>query len=170
MGRVGMSLGRRLNGFVNSFANRRGGEIVRAFPDFLYARLCVTLRPPNVCVSLCVACFGGGPQRAYCCCSVCYRGRLDDRCGSILSTMNLDSTPHRIFKISELTGAISRHLVLISPKSAVNFARTCRYIEEPALSTLWETQRSFNTLLKIPLSSGCHVIEQVLVRSQGVLL
>ena len=37
MGRVGTSLGKRLDGFVNSFVNRKSGEIVRGLLDFLYA-------------------------------------------------------------------------------------------------------------------------------------
>ena len=60
-----------------------------------------------------------------------------------------DSTPHRIFKISELTRLIAGHLILINPKSAVNLACTCRYLEEPVLSTLWETQWSLCTLLGV---------------------
>ena len=60
-----------------------------------------------------------------------------------------DSTLHRIFKISELTRLIAGQLILINPKSVVNLACACRYLEEPALSTLWETQWSFHTLLKV---------------------
>ena len=60
-----------------------------------------------------------------------------------------DSTPHRVFKISELTRIIAEHLVLIDNKSAVNLACVSRYLEEPALSSLWETQESFCTLLMV---------------------
>ena len=60
-----------------------------------------------------------------------------------------DGTPHRIFRISELTRAIASHLVLIGPGSTVNLACACRYLEEPALSTLWETQQSLCTLLEV---------------------
>ena len=60
-----------------------------------------------------------------------------------------DSTPHRIFKISELTRLIASHLVFFSRKSAVNLACACRYLEEPVLSTLWETQQTLNNLLKV---------------------
>jgi len=63
--------------------------------------------------------------------------------------MTHDSTSHRIFKISELTRLIASQLVLISRKSAVNLACACRSLEEPNLSTLWETQSSFFTLLEV---------------------
>ena len=58
-----------------------------------------------------------------------------------------DNVPHRVFKISELTRVIASQLTLIDPKSAVNLACACRYLEEPALSALWETQFSLCTLL-----------------------
>ena len=60
-----------------------------------------------------------------------------------------DNTPSHIFKISELTRLIASQLVLISQKSAVNFACACRCLEEPILSTLWETQWSLCALLKV---------------------
>ena len=60
-----------------------------------------------------------------------------------------DSTPHRIFKISELTRLIAGHLILIDPEGAVNLACTCRYLEEPVLSTLWEIQYSLGILLGV---------------------
>ena len=63
--------------------------------------------------------------------------------------MTHDSTPHRIFKISELTRLIASELVLISRKSTVNLACACRSLEEPILNTLWETQPSSFTLLKV---------------------
>ena len=56
---------------------------------------------------------------------------------------------HHIFEISELTRLIASQLIPISPKSAVNLACTCRYLEEPVLSTLWETQGSLNILLEV---------------------
>ena len=61
-----------------------------------------------------------------------------------------DGAPYRVFKISELARLIANQLILVSrnKKSAVNFACVCRYLEEPALSTLWETQQSLCTLLK----------------------
>ena len=58
-------------------------------------------------------------------------------------------TPNRIFKISELTRLIASQLVLISQQSAVNLACACRCLEEPALSTLWETQGSLWILLEV---------------------
>ena len=60
-----------------------------------------------------------------------------------------DNTPYRVFKDNELTSLIARQLVLISRKSAVNLARACRSLEEPTLSTLWETQESLCTLLSV---------------------
>ena len=63
--------------------------------------------------------------------------------------MTHDSTPHRIFKISELTRLIASQLVLISRRSTVNLACTCRALEEPNLSTLWEIQQSLFTLLEV---------------------
>ena len=60
-----------------------------------------------------------------------------------------DSTPHRIFRISELTRLIASQLILISPKSTVNLACACRYLEEPVLSSLWGTHLPLDTLLKV---------------------
>jgi len=57
--------------------------------------------------------------------------------------------PNRVFKISELTRLIAVQLVLAGEKSAVNFACTCRYLEEPVLSMLWETQSSLCYLLEV---------------------
>jgi len=60
-----------------------------------------------------------------------------------------DRTPHRVLKINELTRLITSQLVLIgSRKSAVNLACACRSLEEPVLSTLWETQSSLRVLPK----------------------
>ena len=63
--------------------------------------------------------------------------------------MTRNNTSHRIFKISELTRYIASQLILISRNSAVNLACVCLYLEEPVLSTLWETQRSLSTLLEV---------------------
>ena len=59
-----------------------------------------------------------------------------------------DST-HRIFGISELMREIAGHLILVSGASGVNLACAARCIEEPVLSTLWETQSSLCTLLEV---------------------
>ena len=69
--------------------------------------------------------------------------------GSTRITMIHDSAPHRIFKISELARLITSQLILISRRSAVNLACACRYLEEPVLSTLWETQSSLCNLLRV---------------------
>ena len=60
-----------------------------------------------------------------------------------------DSAPNRVFKISELTRLIAGQLTLLDPESAVEFACVSRCLEEPVLSTLWETQWSFCTLLEV---------------------
>ena len=64
-------------------------------------------------------------------------------------TMTHDSTSHHIFRISELTRLIASQLILINPRDAVNLACACRYLEEPALCTLWEIQWSLCTLLRV---------------------
>ena len=63
--------------------------------------------------------------------------------------MTDDSASHRVFKISELTRLIANHLIPISRESTVNLACACRYLEEPVLSTLWETNRLLETLLRV---------------------
>jgi len=65
------------------------------------------------------------------------------------ATMIQDSTSCRVFKITELTRTIASQLVLISLKSTVDLACSSWYLEEPVLSTLWETQSSLCTLLKV---------------------
>ena len=60
-----------------------------------------------------------------------------------------DSASHRVFKISELTRAIASELIPISEESTVNLACTCRFLEEPVLSALWETQPWVKTLLEV---------------------
>jgi len=65
-----------------------------------------------------------------------------------------DSASHRVFKIGELAGAIASQLIPISQKSAVNLACTCRYLEEPVLSALWEEQVLSEALLGILPEGG----------------
>jgi hypothetical protein len=72
--------------------------------------------------------------------------------------MTRDNASHRVFKISELTRLVASHLVLIDLKGAVNLACACRHLEEPVLSTVWETQGSLYTLLKV-LPEGTWDIE-----------
>ena len=78
-----------------------------------------------------------------------YAGAPISHFGSTRITMTHDSPPHRIFKISELARLITSQLILISRRSAVNLACACRYLEEPVLSTLWETQSSLCNLLRV---------------------
>ena len=65
------------------------------------------------------------------------------------NTMIPDSAPHRTLKISELARAIASQLILISQASALDLACACRCLEEPVLSTLWETQESLCTLMGV---------------------
>jgi len=58
-----------------------------------------------------------------------------------------DSASHGALKIGELTRVIPGYLVSINQESAVNLACACRYLEEPVLSTLWETQPFLHPLL-----------------------
>jgi len=60
-----------------------------------------------------------------------------------------ESASHRVFKISELAGAIASQLILISRGSAVNLACTRRCLEEPVLSVLWEEQSWILALLRV---------------------
>ena len=60
-----------------------------------------------------------------------------------------DSALHRVLKIGELTRAIASHLTPMSRMSAVDLACTCRYLEEPVLSTLWEEQSRLDYLLGV---------------------
>ena len=60
-----------------------------------------------------------------------------------------DNASHRVFKISELASVVASHLVLICRKSTANLALTCRYLEEPVLSALWEEQPWPGTLLEV---------------------
>jgi len=69
--------------------------------------------------------------------------------------MTYDGAPHRVFKISELARVIAHQLILIGQKSAVNLACTSRCLEEPALSTLWETQQSMGILLEVLTEATC---------------
>lgn len=68
---------------------------------------------------------------------------------SIRATMIHNSASSRVFKISELTRLIASELVHISRRSMVDLACVCRSLEEPILSTLWETQWALDTLLEL---------------------
>ena len=60
-----------------------------------------------------------------------------------------DSAFHRVFKINELARAITSRLIPTSQKSIVKLACTCRYLEELALSALWETQTQLYILVRL---------------------
>ena len=91
---------------------------------------------------------------------------------STRATMTSGSAAHRVSTISELTRLVACQLVLITGlKSAVNFACACRHLEEPVLSTLWETQSSVRTLLKVFPSENLNYDNYArTVRCQGFLL
>ncbi|KAF9648204.1 hypothetical protein BDM02DRAFT_3129189 [Thelephora ganbajun] len=53
----------------------------------------------------------------------------------------------RVFEIDELARLVSHHLVSTNRESAVSLACTCRLLEVPVLSSLWELQDSLLTLI-----------------------
>ena len=57
--------------------------------------------------------------------------------------------PHPIVEIDELVRLVIDELVETNLRSAVSFALTCRFLEEPALSSVWKRQESFDDLLKV---------------------
>lgn len=57
--------------------------------------------------------------------------------------------PHPIIEIDELLGLVIDELVETSPQTAVRLALTCRSLEEPTLSSLWEQQHSLINLVKV---------------------
>ena len=57
--------------------------------------------------------------------------------------------PHPIVEIDELLRLVIEELVQISPPTAVSFAVSCRFLEEPTLSSLWKHQSSLRTLVKV---------------------
>ena len=63
--------------------------------------------------------------------------------------------PHQIFEIDELLRLVVDELVEISPRSAVSFALTCRFLEEPTLSSLWKEQTSLIKLMKVLPQHTC---------------
>ena len=68
----------------------------------------------------------------------------------VQATMIHERAPYRVLTISELARHIASQLVLIEAEgSAVNLACACRSLEEPILSTLWETQSSLYALLGV---------------------
>jgi len=56
---------------------------------------------------------------------------------------------HPVFGIDELVRLVVGELVQTSPRTAVSFALTCRSLEEPTLSSLWNEQFSLTDLLKV---------------------
>jgi hypothetical protein len=53
----------------------------------------------------------------------------------------------RVLCVDELAMLIATHLVAINPRSAIALAQTCRALEVPALSALWETQADLKPLI-----------------------
>ena len=61
----------------------------------------------------------------------------------------------RVFEIDELARLVSCHLVSVSRSAVVSFARTCKMLEVPALSSLWELQDSLPVLADVlPATDG----------------
>ena len=82
-------------------------------------------------------------------------GEVDDRCN--LHTLSPHPMPQRICEIEELARLISRHLVSANRQSTVSLACTCRFIEAPALSLLWEHQDSLLTPIGLSTVMGGEV-------------
>jgi len=61
---------------------------------------------------------------------------------------NPNTTPHRVFKISELTRQVAAKLIETSQKSAVDLACASPDLEQSVLSVLWVEQQSLCTLLE----------------------
>jgi hypothetical protein len=57
--------------------------------------------------------------------------------------------PHPIIEIDKVVKLVIDELVEISPETTVSFALTCRSLEEPALSALWEQQWLLSDLLGV---------------------
>lgn len=55
----------------------------------------------------------------------------------------------RVLEIDELARLVSRHLVSVDRGGAVSLARTCKVLEVPALSSLWELQDSLSVLSSV---------------------
>ena len=55
----------------------------------------------------------------------------------------------RVFEIDELARLLSYHLISVNCGAVVSFARTCKMLEVPALSSLWEQQDSFSVLIGV---------------------
>ena len=69
----------------------------------------------------------------------------------------------RAFEINELARLVSCHLVSVSRSAAVSLARTCKMLEVPALSSLWELQDSLPVLADVlpatdRVRDPCHVL------------
>ena len=73
---------------------------------------------------------------------------LSCRGDSAHATMTHDSTPLRVFRISELTRIIASQLILTSRESAVNFACTRRCSKNRS-SARYGTQKSLPVLLRM---------------------
>ena len=62
----------------------------------------------------------------------------------------------RVIHVDELATLIATHLVAISPRSTLTLAQSCRALEIPALSTLWEIQHSIKLLIKSVLPADAY--------------
>ena len=57
--------------------------------------------------------------------------------------------PHPIIETDKVVRLVIDELVEISPETTVSFALTCRSLEEPALSALWEQQTLLSDLVGV---------------------
>ena len=58
--------------------------------------------------------------------------------------------PHLIFQIDEILRPIAEYIGQVSRPAAVEFARSCRAFEEPALRPLWENTTLGNLMYVLP--------------------
>ena len=63
--------------------------------------------------------------------------------------------PHPIVEIDELLGLVLDRLFETSPRTTVSLALTCRSLEEPALSLLWQQRCSLPDLVKVLPNHTC---------------
>ncbi|KAL4245272.1 hypothetical protein ABKN59_009718 [Abortiporus biennis] len=73
---------------------------------------------------------------------------------------------HQIFNIAEILNAILQDLLKKEPSALSNLAQTCRFLEDPALDVLWNTQTSLIPLIRVASESieetvkdGCTLID-----------
>lgn len=63
----------------------------------------------------------------------------------------------RVFRLDELASRIAAHLLVVSPRSTVALALTCKALEVPALRTLWGRQCTLSSLIERVMPVGAQV-------------